>query len=149
VHEIASEGDRAGARARIDDSLTARSSLSPSLPVFIAWNLIQGAVFIVTRNSGTGTPAISDTYPDIANVEGALDATNVWCEVIATMSLVLVLLQCPGALGRAMAMTVTVALTGYHYSQGIMPPPPVVVLATVSAVASWMAFAAKKKAKSS
>lgn len=116
---------------------------------FIVWNVVQGVVFITTRNSGTGTPLITDSYPDVASIEGALAATNVLCEVSAMMSLVLVFLQCPGALGRAMAMTATVALTGYHYSQDIMPPPPVVVLATVSAVASWMAYAAKKKAKSS
>ena len=39
------------------------------------------------------------------------------------MSLMLVVLNCPGPLGRAMGMTLNVAVAYYHYSQNIMPPP--------------------------
>ena len=46
--------------------------------LFILWNLVQGAIFVATRKSGTGQPGISDTYPDIdLKLTGALAATNV------------------------------------------------------------------------
>jgi hypothetical protein len=46
--------------------------------LFILWNLVQGAIFVATRKSGTGTPGISDTYPDIdLKLAGALATTNV------------------------------------------------------------------------
>jgi hypothetical protein len=123
------------------------SSLSRSC--FMLWNLIQAFTFYQTRQSGTGTPAISDSYPNIVQIPGALEATDVWCEVIATMSLMLVLLQCPGPLGRAMAMTANVGLAYYHFSKGIMPPPPVVLLSGSSCMLSWYTYftvSAKSKA---
>ena len=119
------------------------SSLSRSC--FVLWNLIQAFTFYQTRNSGTGEPAITDSYPDIAKIPGALEVTNVWCEVIATVSLMLVLLQCPGPLGRAMAMTCNVGLAYYHYTNGIMPPPPVVLLSSASCMLSWYTYFTKSE----
>ena len=114
------------------------SSLSRSC--FMLWNTIQAFTFYQTSKSGTGTPAITDSYPNIAQIPGALEATDVWCEVIATMSLILVLLQCPGPLGRAMAMTANLCLAYYHFSNGIMPPLPVVLLSGLSGVLSWFSY---------
>lgn len=63
------------------------------------------------------------------------------------MSVMLILIQCPGALGRAMALTVNCALLAYHYfgPKALVPPLPVVVMATISCASCWIAFAGKKK----
>lgn len=114
---------------------------------FMLWNLIQAFTFYQTRKSGTGEPAITDSYPDIASIPGALESTNVWCEVIATMSLMLVVLNCPGPLGRAMGMTLNVAVAYYHYSQNIMPPPPVIALSGSCFVLSWYTYFTKSQSK--
>jgi hypothetical protein len=114
------------------------SSLSQNC--FIVWNVIQGATFYMTAKSGTGEPGITDSYPNIANVPGALEVCLVWSEVIATLSFILVLLQCPGPLGRAMGMALNVSLAYYHYSKGIMPPPPVVVLSASCCLFSFYTY---------
>ena len=64
----------------------------------------------------------------------------VWCEVIAMESLMNALLQCPGALGRAMAFTANVAMMAKHIIvDSLYPPPPVMLLGGVVFVLSWHA----------
>lgn len=129
--------------------LTSMDSHASSLgrSCFMLWNLIQAFTFYQTRTSGKGEPAVTDSYPDVAEIPGALEATNVWCEVIATMSLILVVLMCPGPLGRAQAMTLNIAIAYYHYSQNIMPPPPVIVLSGCCFVLSWYTYFTKPGSK--
>jgi hypothetical protein len=110
-----------------------------SINVFMAWNCIQALVFFLTARSGTGTPGVVESFPMIADIEGGLRATNVLCEVISTYSLCLIVLQCPGAMGRAMANILIFGLTAYHYSTGISPPVPVVAANLISGALSCFA----------
>jgi hypothetical protein len=78
---------------------------------------------------------LTGSYPDI---EGdSLTVGLVWVEVMTGLALMSAMTQCPGALGRAMACSVNLALMGYHLSQGIQPPPPVMVLGTVTALLQY------------
>eukprot|EP01046_Picozoa_sp_COSAG06_P020929 COSAG06_NODE_1553_length_9121_cov_5.225781_1_plen_104_part_00 len=73
---------------------------------------------------------LTGSYPDI---EGdSLTVGLVWVEVMAGLALMSAMTQCPGALGRAMACSVNLALMGYH-----QPPPPVMVLGTVTALLQY------------
>jgi hypothetical protein len=118
---------------------------SLSLNCFIVWNIIQGGTFYMTAKSGTGEPGITDSYPNVANVPGALEACLVWSEVIAAMSFILVLLQCPGPLGRAMGMALNLSIAYYHYTQGIMPPPPVVAMSATCCLFSFYTYLTQGK----
>jgi hypothetical protein len=119
------------------------SALSQNM--FMIWNIVQGGVFYMTSKSTDGAPGLTDSFPDIANVPGALDACLVWCEVISALSFILVLLQCPGPLGRGMGMAVNLAIAYYHYSKGIMPPPPVVALSALCCLFSFYTYFTQKK----
>ena len=119
------------------------SALSKNM--FMIWNIIQGGVFYMTSKSTDGAPGLTDSYPDIANVPGALDACLVWCEVISALSFILVLLQCPGPLGRGMGMAVNLSIAYYHYAKGIMPPPPVVALSALCCLFSFYTYFTQKK----
>lgn len=78
---------------------------------------------------------LTGSYPDI---EGdSLKVGLVWVEVMTGMALMSAMTQCPGALGRAMACTVNCALMCYHLSQGISPPPPVMVLGAATTLLQY------------
>ena len=101
--------------------------------VFAGWQLIQMALFATQPEQ-----MLKDSYPDISGE--ALTIGLVWCEVIAMESLMNALLQCPGALGRAMAFTANVAMMAKHIIvDSLYPPPPVMLLGGVVFVLSWHA----------
>jgi hypothetical protein len=78
---------------------------------------------------------LTETYPDIAGDSLAVGLR--WVEVLCGLALMTALTQCPGALGRAMACTVNCGLMAYHLSQGITPPPPVMVMGSVATLLQY------------
>lgn len=78
---------------------------------------------------------LTDTYPKRWGVKDSGDSLEVgliWCEVIALVALMNALAQCPGALGRSMAMCANCALMAYHLNKGITPPPVIMIGASVT-----------------
>lgn len=90
---------------------------------FLAIAALNAAVFF----SDPKTPLL-DTWPDLEANSVAMTIGLRSMDVIGTHFVAFVLMGCPGALGRLMAMAAVVALVAYHRTQfDIGPPFPVLV----------------------
>ena len=110
-------------------------------------SVVNAAVFFFDPK----TPVL-DTWPDLKDGSLALNVGLRSMDVLGTHFLALVLMACPGSLGRAMAMTAIVALVGYHRVNFEMGPPLPVLAGIMGTFATqWYAYATKptkSKAKS-
>merc|ERR1712072_488855 len=84
---------------------------------------------------------ILDTWPNLAEGSLALTIGLRSVEVIGTHFTAFLLMGCPGALGRSMAMTCLVGLIAYHrVNFDIGPPLPVLGGIGLAFLAQWYAY---------
>ena len=121
-------------------SVSAKSNLGKY--AFLVVAALNAAVFFLDPK----TP-ILDTWPDLKEGSLALTIGLRSMDVIGTHFLAMVLLGCPGALGRAMAMTSIAGLVAYHrVNFDLGPPLPVLVMIIGTFVAQWYAYLNGSKA---
>eukprot|EP00949_MAST-11_sp_MAST-11-sp1_P000740 g740.t1 len=120
-------------------ALTAYSALFKSnigRYAFLAVAALNAAIFFADPK----TPLL-DSWPNLTEGSVAMTIGLRSMEVIGTHFTAFLLLGCPGALGRAMAMTSLIALISYHrVAHDIGPPVPVMLLMSISFILQWNAY---------
>mmetsp|Transcript_4893 Transcript_4893/g.7795 ORF Transcript_4893/g.7795 Transcript_4893/m.7795 type:complete len:239 (-) Transcript_4893:236-952(-) len=108
--------------------------------VFLLVQALNAFVFL----SDPKTP-LTDSFPDLKDGSLAMTVGIRCMEVVGAQMISFVLMGCPGALGRAMAMSSVAVLVAYHRTLDLGPPLPVLVMLVFTFLVQWYGYFTEPK----